>query len=320
MKKTIALFLLIIASVSFIESQTPGNEPIQFRPPSVPLITHDPYFSIWSPADRLTDMETVHWTGTRNPIHSMIRIDGKTYRLMGANPSPIEPMKQLSLKVTPTSTIYEFGNQNVKVSVNFTSPLLVKDIDILSRPVTYLTWNVTSLDNKAHDIQIYFDCSSELCVNNPEQNITWDQPDINSLKTARIGSQDQKYLNRSGDNVRIDWGYIYLAIPKVQNSTVSIAPRNTLFKSFSSSGKLPDAEPFSAPKRVRDGFISMATVWDLGKTGTAGASVWAMVAYDDIYSIRYFENDLQAWWRRTGLTFDKMLTSAASNYSKLMSS
>jgi len=318
MKRAAAILFLIITVNTLANSQTTGNDSGQFRPPSVPLITHDPYFSIWSPSDRLTDMETVHWTGARNPLHSMIRVDGKPFRLMGSNPSYVEPMKQISLKVFPTSTVYEFLGAGIRVSLTFTSPLLVKDIDVLYRPVTYLTWKVESQDKNIHDIQLYFDSGSELSVNNTDQLVTWEQPDIKGLKSAKIGTQDQKYLNKPGDNLRIDWGYVYLSIPVAQNPAISLAPRNAISGSFAKTGKLPDSEVYSEPKKVKDGNISMAVEWDLGKTGTSPLSAWAMVAYDDIYSIRYFENDLKAWWRHNGMSFENLLITASSDYERLM--
>ena len=318
MKKTAALILIIFVISSIVRSQSSGKVTEQFRPPSVPLITHDPYFSIWSPSDRLTDMETVHWTGAKNPLHSMVRIDGKTYRLMGASPSYVEPMKQISLKVLPTNTEYQFGGAGIRLSMSFTSPLLVKDIDILSRPVTYITWKVESTDNKTHDIQLYFDCGSELAVNNTEQMVTWEQPAIKGLKTIKTGTKEQKYLNKPGDNVRIDWGYVYLSVPEEQKPVLSVAQRNSLLGSFAKSGKLPEYLEFKDPLKVRDGSVSMAVSWDLGTTGTTPLKAWTMVAYDDIYSIRYFESDLQAWWRHSGMTFDNLLTTASSDYSRLM--
>jgi hypothetical protein len=318
MKKAATLLILAFAFNTLIRSQFVTSETTQFRPPSVPLITHDPYFSIWSPADRLTDAETVHWTGAKNPMHCMIKIDGKTYRIMGSSPSYVEPIKQLSLKVLPTNTVYEFGGGGVKLSMTFTSPLLVKDIEVLSRPVTYITWKVESTDFKTHDIRLYFDCGSELAVNKTEQLITWDQPSIKGLKTAKIGTKEQKYLNKPGDNVRIDWGYVYLSVPEIEIPSFSVAPRILLTESFIKTGKLPESETYSEPKKENDGAISMATSWDLGKVAASAVTVWAMVAYDDIYSIKYFENDLQAWWRHKGMSFDELLITASSDYNKLM--
>jgi hypothetical protein len=177
---------------------------------------------------------------------------------------------------------------------------------------------VESTDSKAHDIQIYFACGSELSVNKTDQEIGWEQPDIKGLKTGRIGTLEQKYLNKPGDNVRIDWGYIYLSVPESQKSSISIAQRSSLADSFVKTGLLPESEKSSEQKKAEAGSISMASAWDLGKKGTAPYTVWAMVAYDDIYSIRYFESDLRAWWRRSGMTFDNLLMTASTDHDRLI--
>jgi hypothetical protein len=48
-------------------------QPVHLRPPAAPLVVHDPYFSIWSPADKLTDAETIHWTGEPRPCVALCK-------------------------------------------------------------------------------------------------------------------------------------------------------------------------------------------------------------------------------------------------------
>src|SRR6267143_6901480 len=152
-----ALFLLaILLALQSLLSAAEKNLP-PLRPPAVPLVAHDPYFSIWSPADKLTDADTVHWTGKPHRLTSLVRIDGKAFRLMGTEPADVTPLPQVNLEVLPTRTIYTFEGEGVRLTLTFMTAALPEDLMIYSRPVTYLTWAVQSTSSKKHAVEVYFD-------------------------------------------------------------------------------------------------------------------------------------------------------------------
>ena len=56
----------------------------ELRAPAYPLITIDPYVSSWSGADNLYDDAVRHWTTSETPFTGVLRVDGVSYRFMGA--------------------------------------------------------------------------------------------------------------------------------------------------------------------------------------------------------------------------------------------
>src|SRR6516164_2580492 len=96
-----------------------------FRPPAVPLVTHDPYFSAWSMTDRLTDDWTRHWTGAVHAMCGLARIDGRPYRFLGPQQVKAPAMKQLGVEVLPTRTLYRFEAAGVHVALTFSTPALL---------------------------------------------------------------------------------------------------------------------------------------------------------------------------------------------------
>ena len=139
MKPITPLSALLTAAFVVLGATAEGSA--QQRPPAVPLIAHNPYFSVWSMADHLTDQPTRHWTGAEQPLTGLVRIDGANYRYMGAYPRAVPAMKQDSIDVEATHTDYVFEAAGVKLGVSFFTPAFPQDLDLLSRPVTYLTWN-----------------------------------------------------------------------------------------------------------------------------------------------------------------------------------
>ena len=290
----------------------------QLRPPAVPLVTHDPYFSVWSAADALSADQTRHWTGTVQSLYSAVRVDGTLYRLMGrevrGQQGPV--LEQRSLTVLPTRTIYTFAGAGVAITLTFLTPTLPSDLDVLSRPATYITWDVASTDGRTHDLAAYFDASSELAVNTPEQPVTWGRFRLGAYSALRTGSLDQPVLAKSGDNLRIDWGYLYAVAPHDDVATYA-GDRDAARASFANDGALPDRDDFSAPRVGGRRGAVLAFSWRLQGVTSQPVSRHVVLAYDDGFSIEYFNRRLRPWWRRNGAEAGDMLSDAIRDYDRL---
>jgi hypothetical protein len=312
--RSTAVCLLLLAAVVVSVGQTTAP----FRPPAVPLVTHDPYFSIWSMSDRLADDRTKHWTGAPHGMVGMVNIDKRAYRLMGQSHNPLpEPMPQTTLEVTPTRTVYRFEAGGVALALTFMSPLLPDDLEVMSRPVTYLTWEARSIDGREHSVAIYFDCTAELAVNTADQKVTWGRADVGDLEVLSVGTQQQSVLEKFGDDVRIDWGHLYLAVP-VASGAEAIGWNQALRRSFAETGALPDTDDLQMPRAAKDQLPALAAVIDMGAVSVhRTASRHLMLAYDDLYSVEYFNRRLRPYWRRTGAGAADLLKTAARDYVSL---
>ena len=284
-----------------------------FRPPSVPLVTCDPYFSIWSPADKLTDAPTNHWTRAPQRLTSMVRIDGKIYRIMGDELKDIPAFEQIRLMVMPTTTIYIFEGKEVRVSLSFMTPFLPDDLMVFSRPVTYLTWRINSIDGKEHEVAIYYDNTAELVVNATSQEVTWASEKIGDLDVMKVGTVEQPVLRRKGDGVRIDWGYEYVAVPQSQGGKTLIAPAETARQAIENEIV---AAAIESSKPAKDAPV-LSVTFKLDKVAAQPISRWLILAYDDVYSAQFFYKNLKAYWKKDGAEIADLLKKSAAEYDDL---
>ena len=288
------------------------------RPPAVPLVTHDPYFSIWSTADRLSDRPTTHWTGTAHSMSALVRIDGRAFRIMGHLPADVPALTQRSVTVLPLRTIYVFDGVGIELTLSFLSPMLPHDLELVSRPASYVTFQARATDRRSHDVAVYFDASSQIAVNSPNQQVTWDASRDDGLERLRVGSVAQPVLAKDGDNLRIDWGSLYVAVPKASGTTTRIARDVEAQKSFVTTGGLPAADTTDVPRPVDDRTPVLAVAFSLGSVSAAPVSRHVIVAYDDEWSVEYFGERARPWWRRNGADAPAMLRAAEADYARLV--
>jgi hypothetical protein len=424
--KNYCLCILLCCSALFSFAQ-------QFRPPAYPLITHNPYFSIWSTTDELYASPTKHWTGTDQSITGRIVVDGQVYRFMGApgksyravlgasdeidysanytftNPGkdwmtnsfddsrwtagkapfgndisqvktswtsadiwmrrkfsltqpitaplllklmhdddvevylngdliyqhgccapkfaylPIDEAvtkkmqmgdnllaihvlntgggawldaglqienkpavvtetlaKQESVMLSAMQTKYRFICGPVDLLLNFTSPLLLDNLSIMSRPVSYIEASVKSTDSSGHNVELQLDVASAIASNTPAQAMMAEQYTFGKLQVLKTGTIAQPVLQKKGDDLRIDWGYFYVAVPTAKG--VQQIVKSGESKSTKTTGKQ----------------LVLQTTVQLGKVGNSPLKQLFLVGYDDKYSVQYFGDNLRPWWNPDG--------------------
>ncbi len=451
MKKLI-LFGLILCNTVFVFAQST-------KAPSFPLITHDPYFSIWSNSDNLNASPTKHWTGTEHSLIGMLKVDGQTYRFLGAqgtsyksivpagdevnytakytetkpsedwmNPNfddkqwksgaapfgnqrgvsktlwlsndiwmrreftlanlnakepilklqhdddvkvylngdliytagccagkflylpmssemksklkkgknvlaihvkntggealldagivekainPAETSIQLatqkSVKLNATQTIYDFTCGKTDLTLTFTSPLLINELDILARPVSYISAKVKANDGKQHTVQLYLGASTNIATNTTAQVVKAEKYTHSNLSILKAGTEEQAILKKRGDDLRIDWGYMYVATKTGANVKQTIG--NVSVNPFQSTGK-----EVSTGKR-----LVLNTIVDMGKIASSEKEQVIMLGYDDIYAIQYFGENLRPWWNNNGtISIESQLDLASKDYATII--
>jgi len=285
-----------------------AQEPVSARTPATPLVLHDPYFSVWSFNDELTDGPTRHWTGTSQQMSGLVRIDGKAFRFMG-NDRELPALKQISRAIWPTRTIYDFEDAGIHLTLTFFTPAIPRDLDILSRPVTYVSWDVRSIDGQSHATSLYFDASSQLATNDDNDTVVWGRERVGDMQALHVGTNAQQELAKSGDNLRIDWGWLYVAVPPQQGIETAASSAEAR-RQFAQNGALPSSDDLDMPRPVKHGLPLLAVRFDLGNVGSAPVSRRILLAYDDRFSIEYLNRRLRAYWRRNGMTTAEMLEKA----------
>lgn len=449
-KPFFVFFLLLISIIAFAQNR---------KAPAYPLITHDPYFSIWSVNDHLNESPTRHWTGTDQSLTGFVKVDNQIYRFLGreeksyntvlaasdeknysvkyTEETPLQgwqntdydtkdwklglapfgdekglvktrwesenlwvrreftlsdnkledvylklnhddnivvylngkeiytkegwvhkynyiPIKnassvlkkgknviaihikntaggryldfglvtevktkssksildavQKNVAVTATQTIYDFSCGPVDLQVKFTSPIIISDIELMTRPISYITFSVESKDGRSRNVELLFNASSNLSVNTPAQEVVAKKYAANGLSALKAGTVSQPVLEKKGDDLRIDWGYLHVAVPQTSAAKQFIAASDDAALSVLAKGS---AVPVTSQLLGKQ--LQLSTLLQLN-TSTATSSK-LMLGYDDIWSIQYFGKNLRPWWNRNNNTkIETLLSQSNADY------
>ena len=215
---------------------------------------------------------------------------------------------QKDVNVQATNTYYTFECGNVELKLTFLAPFMMDNLDLMSRPVNYISYDVRSLDGKEHDVQIYFEAAPNwvsFLRNQPTEVSAFSQ---DGLSFTKMGRTEQNPLGHEREaTYYTNWGYVYFAANEATSSYGAGDPV-AMRAAFVENGTLGNNEG------AKNGY--MAITENLGTGLNTSGKI--MVGYDDILSLNYFGTNLRPYWNRNGdRTIEQEFVAAHNEYAEL---
>ncbi|KLO07710.1 hypothetical protein SCHPADRAFT_836241 [Schizopora paradoxa] len=151
-------FIILVAPVRVIAQQ--------LLAPAWPLAVKNPFLNTWYQAGPnllpLGEVWPNFWDPSITGWYCDALVDGVHYHLMGEDYFMLsKPVKQSSVRVTPTRTIIEVVAGPVNISMTFLTPITASDFTRQSLPFSYFLVTVVSADDSQHSVKFYSDISAE---------------------------------------------------------------------------------------------------------------------------------------------------------------
>jgi hypothetical protein len=303
MKRGIRALCLLLCSCAAPPAPpaAPRVELPPFRAPAVPLFVQTPYLHTWLCGDRLADEAPKLWNGQIKGMVGILKIDGKAYRFMGLPGSPLPALQQDSVRILPTRTVFEFSHDDVRLRLEFLSPMDPRDLRLLSLPVGLLRAEVSA--QKPHAVQLYFDITGEWAVGSSDRRITWD-----GLFRIR---PSQPRLFRETYNYP-DWGEVHWVA--VDPATSQYGVQDDVRLAFV-KGVSPQRDT-RYPRAANDDWPVFAHHWDLGKVDKPVVRR-AVLGHARRDVVNFFGAACAAYWTRHYSSASDMVAGVASEFESI---
>ncbi|HYQ57355.1 MAG TPA: DUF4965 domain-containing protein [Draconibacterium sp.] len=225
---------------------------------------------------------------------------------------------QNNVVLTATTTAYNFTCGPVDLQLEFVAPLLPDDLDLLSRPVNYINYEIRSNDNNIHDVQIYLETTPEWAVNDLSQEVKVTTGTQKNMSWVKAGTVEQPVLQKKGDDIRIDWGYQYLAAANNTETLLGIGDYLHSKQQFA-EGKQTDDSVNEVITKMSQSMPVLFYTENLQDVAEQPKNGYVMLAYDDIESIQYFGDNLKAWWTKNGeVSIEDVLQTAVTERDNIL--